>query len=114
MGRGLKRGEIWTAASGQGYAGKPRPVVIVQDDRFADTRSVTICGFTGSDVEAPLVRLPVTPTHGNGLKEPSQLMVDKLVTVPREKLGRRIGHLDDDDIVRLNRTMMVFLGLSGS
>jgi mRNA interferase MazF len=112
--RRLKRGEIWTAAGGQGYAGKPRPVVIVQDDRFRETRSVTICGFTGSEVEAPYFRLPVKPSETNGLREVSHLMVDKFVTLPREKLCRRIGHLDEDDVVRVNRAMMVFLGLSGS
>ena len=110
----MKRGEIWTAAGGQGYAGKPRPVVIVQDDRFDATQSVSICGFTTTEVEAQYVRLPILPTDANCLKEASHLMVDKLSTVPRNKLGRRIGRLDEDDVVRVNRAMMMFLGLSGS
>ena len=42
----MRRGDIWTVAGGKGYADKPRPVVIVQDDSFNATASVTVCGFT--------------------------------------------------------------------
>ena len=107
----MKRGEVWTV-SGAGYAGKPRPAVIVQDDRFDATASITVCVFTTDETDAPLFRLPVTPTDRNGLRSVSSLMVDKLVTVSRERLGERIGRLDDADVVRLNRAMMVFLGLA--
>jgi len=107
----LKRGEVWTV-SGAGYAGKPRPAVIVQDDRFDATASVTICVFTTDETEAPLFRLPVTPSERNGLRSVSRLMVDKLVTVAKERLGERIGRLDDADLVRLDRAVMVFLGLA--
>ena len=107
----MKRGEVWTA-SGVGYAGKPRPAVIVQDDRFDATASVTICVFTTDETEAPLFRLPVTPSEHNGLRSVSRLMVDKLVTVAKERLGERIGRLDDADLVRLDRAVMVFLGLA--
>lgn len=107
----MKRGEIWTV-SGAGYAGKPRPAVIVQDDRFDATASVTICVFTTDATEAPLFRLPVTPSERNGLRSVSRLMVDKLATVSKERLGERIGRLDDDDVVRLNRAILVFLGLA--
>jgi mRNA interferase MazF len=110
----MRRGEIWTAAGGTGYAGKPRPVVIVQDDMFDATASVTICAFTTTEVEAPLLRIGVRASEANGLASRSQLMVDKLTTIPREKLGRRIGRLDDEDVVRLNRAMLVFLGLAAS
>jgi mRNA interferase MazF len=110
----MRRGEIWTAAGGAGYAGKPRPVVIVQDDIFDATASVTICAFTTTEVEAPLFRIPVGASEGNGLAASCQLMVDKVTTMPRGKLGRRIGHLDDEDVVRLNQAMLVFLGLSVS
>lgn len=85
----MKRGEIWTAAAGSGYAGKPRPVVIVQDDRFDATASVTVCAATTDPTEAPLFRLPVVPDETNGIREPSNLMVDKITTVPRAKLGER-------------------------
>ncbi len=107
----MKRGEVWTV-SGAGYAGKPRPAVIVQDDRFDATASVTVCVFTTDAPEAPLFRLPVTPSDRNGLRSVSRLMVDKLTTVSKERLGERIGRLDDEDVVRLNRAILVFLGLA--
>ncbi len=110
----MRRGEIWTVSGGRDYAGKPRPCVIVQDDNFDRTESVTLCGFTSSTVEAPLIRLLIEPNERNGLRLPSRLMVDKLTTVPRSRLGERVGHLDMEDVVRLNRAMMVFLGLAES
>jgi mRNA interferase MazF len=109
----MKRGEIWTAAGGSGYAGKPRPVVIIQDDRFDATNSVTVCALTTDPTEAPLIRLPVQPDGLNGLHGQSSLMVDKITTVPRSKLGDRIGRLGDEDMVRLGRAVLVFLGLAG-
>jgi mRNA interferase MazF len=109
----VKRGEIWTAAGGKNYAGKPRPIVIVQDDRFDATSSITICAFTSDPTDAPLFRLVVEPSEVNGLGTVSRLMVDKVTTVPKGKLGKRIGRLADDDIVRLNRALMIFLGLAG-
>ncbi len=107
----MKRGEVWTV-SGAGYAGKPRPAVIVQDDRFDATASVTVCVFTTDETEAPLFRLPVMPSDRNGLRSVSRLMVDKLTTVSKERLGDRTGRLDDEDVVRLKRAMLVFLGLA--
>jgi mRNA interferase MazF len=109
----VKRGEIWTAAGGRDSAGKPRPVVVVQDDRFDATGSITVCAFTSDPTDAPLFRLPVEPSDTNGLRMTSRLMVDKITTVPKEKLGHRIGRLDDDDVVWLNRAILVFLGLAG-
>lgn len=109
----MRRGEIWTAAAGSGYVGKPRPVVIVQDDRFDATDSVTVCAFTTDPIDAPLFRLPFEPDAMNGLREPCRLMVDKVTTVPRSKLGEHIGRLDDDDMVRLGRAILVFFGLAG-
>lgn len=110
----MRRGEIWTAAAGSGYVGKPRPVVIIQDDRFDATDSVTVCAFTTDRTEAPLIRLPVVPDQGNGLREPCSLMVDKITTMPRAKAGERVGHLAEDDMVRLGRAVVVFFGLAGS
>ncbi len=107
----MTRGEVWTV-SASGYAGKPRPAVIVQDDRFDATASVTICVFTTDDTEAPLFRLPVAPNARNGLRSASRLMVDKITTVPRERLADQIGRLDDEDLVRLNRAILVFLGMA--
>ena len=110
----MRRGEVWTAAAGSGYAGKPPPVVIIQDDRFDATDSVTVCTFTTDPAEAPLIRLPVAPDEQNGLREPCSLMVDKITTLPRSKAGERIGRLADRDMVRLGRAVVVFFGLAGS
>lgn len=109
----MKRGEVWTAAGGSDYAGKPRLVVIVQDDRFDATGSITICAFTSDPTDAPLLRPVVAPSEGNGLDTVSRLMADKITTVPKRKLGSRIGRLADDDVLRLNRAMLIFLGLAG-
>jgi len=113
MAGGVKRGEVWTVSGGPDYAGKPRPAVILQDDAFDATASVTICPFTTHAVDAPLVRLPIEPSERNGLRVASQLMVDKITTVSKLKLATRAGRLSDEDVVRLNRTMLVFLGLAG-
>jgi mRNA interferase MazF len=110
----MKRGEIWTVAGGKDYAGKPRPAVILQDDRFDATASITICAFTTDPIDAPLFRLPMVPSEGNGLRAPCRLMVDKITTVPKAKIGLRIGRLDDEDIIRLNRAILLFLGMAGS
>lgn len=109
----MKRGEIWTVAGGKHYAGKPRPAVILQDDRFDATDSITICAFTTDPTDAPLFRLPVEPNERNALRAPCRLMVDKITTVPKRKIGTRVGRLDDQDIVRLNRAVLVFLGVAG-
>jgi mRNA interferase MazF len=108
----MKRGEVWTAAGGPGYAGKPRPVVILQDDAFDATHSITICPFTTSVIDAPLMRVPIAPSDRNGLRAASQLMVDKITSVARDKLETRVGRLSDEDMIRLNRAAMVFLGLA--
>ena len=110
----MKRGEIWTAAAGSGYAGKPRPVVIIQDGLFDATASVTVCAFTTDDTDAPLFRIPVDADETTGIRQPSRLMVDKITTVPRTKLGERIGRLSDDDMTRFARSVVVFLGLATS
>lgn len=109
----MNRGEIWTVAGGVGYSGKPRPAVILQDDRFDTTDSITVCAFTTDRTDAPLFRLPVEPTPRNGLRVSCRLMVDKIATVPKTKLGARIGRLADEDMVRANRAVLVFLGIAG-
>jgi mRNA interferase MazF len=108
----MNRGEIWTMAGGSGYAGKPRPVLIVQDDAFAERDSVTVCLITTDPADLPVFRIPVEPTADNGLRAASHLMADKVTTVQRSRLGERIGHLADDDLLRLNRSLLVFLGLA--
>lgn len=110
----MRRGEIWTVAGGKDYVGKPRPVVIVQENSFDATDSITVCAFTTDETEAPLFRLAVKPNDRNGLRATCRLMVDKVTTVPKTKVGARIGRLDDEDILRLNQAMLVFLGLAVS
>lgn len=86
----------------------------MQDDDFGGTGSITICVFTSNPTEAPLFRILVEPSAGNGLGVASPLMVDKVTTAPRSKLGSKLGRLADEDGVRLNRALMVFLGLARS
>jgi mRNA interferase MazF len=108
----MKRGEVWTVAGGSDHAGKPRPAVILQDDAFDATASITICALTSDPTSAPLFRLSIEPNSGNGLRAPCRLMVDKITTVAKARLGKRIGRLADEDIARLNRATLVFLGLA--
>ena len=110
----MRRGDIWTVAGSRDYAGRPRPVVIVQDDSFDATDSITICAFTTDETDAPLFRLPVQPNERNGLRAACRLMVDKITTVPKTKVGTHLGRLDDEDILRLNQAVLVFLGLAVS
>nr|WP_294550437.1 type II toxin-antitoxin system PemK/MazF family toxin [uncultured Rhodopila sp.] len=107
----VTRGEVWTV-SGDVYANKPRPAVIIQSDRFSDTASITLVPCTTDPIDAPLFRLDLLPDSGNGLRFPCRLMVDKITTVPRSNLGQRVGRLSDDDLVRLTRAAVVFLGLA--
>jgi mRNA interferase MazF len=110
----MRRGDVWTVAGGKDYAGKARPVVILQDDSFDGTESITICAFTTDETDAPLFRLPVEPNERNGLRVPCRLMVDNVTTVPKSKVGAHLGRLDDEDVLRLNRAVLVFLGLATS
>ena len=106
----MQRGEVWTVAGGPGYAGKPRPAVIVQDDAFAQTASVTICLITSDPTEAPLFRVPLLPDATNGLNQPCTAMADKLTNVERSRLGQKVGRLSRDDLARTTLAMMTFLG----
>jgi mRNA interferase MazF len=108
----MNRGEVWIASAGQDYAGKPRPVIIVQSSRFDALASVTVCPCTTDPTDAPLFRLAIAPSAANGLKDPSRLMADKITTIPKTKLGAKIGELSDEDILRLDRAILVFLGLA--
>jgi mRNA interferase MazF len=108
----VKRSEIWTVASGLDHAGKPRPALILQDDAFEGTASITLCPLTTHLLDAPLMRLPVEPTKQNGLDVACHLMVDKITTVAKSKLQKRVGKLADEDMIRLNRAVLVFLGLA--
>ena len=99
-------------AGGPGYASKPRPVVIVQDDAFTVRDSIVVCLITTDATELPVFRIAVDPSATNGLNATSRLMVDKVTTVPKSRLGQCIGCLADDDLLRLNRSLLVFLGLA--
>ncbi|HEX3949514.1 MAG TPA: type II toxin-antitoxin system PemK/MazF family toxin [Steroidobacteraceae bacterium] len=107
----MKRGEIWTLSGGASYTGKPRPAVIVQEHRFSQTASITLCAFTTDPTEAPLLRMVIEPTDRNGLKNSSRLMIDKVTTVPKTRLGKRVGKLGDEDLVRLTERLPYSLGL---
>lgn len=93
------------------YATKPRPALIVQDDHFDATASVTVCPLTSTVVDAPLLRLRVSADDSNGLKGDSFLMIDKLTTVRRANVGERIGSLAPAQLVEFDRRLLVFLGL---
>ena len=108
----MRRGEVWTVAGGGDYTGKPRPAVIVQDDRFDATDSITVCPITTDPDNMPLFRIPIEPNQRNGLDEVSRIMVDKLTTVRRSRLREPMGRLGDEDVVRLNRAILVFLGIA--
>jgi mRNA interferase MazF len=108
----MRRGEVWTVAGGADYVGKPRPAVIIQDDAFSDTASVTICALTTTALSASLARVVIEPSPFNGLRVTSQITADKVTPVSRTKLERRIGRLNDGDMARLDRALLVFLGLA--
>ena len=107
----MKRGDVWTISGGAEFAGKPRPAVIIQSDRFDSTVSVTVCLFTTTLRDADILRPAVEPTATNGLARPSQVMIDKLTTVQRSKLGRRIGELTAHDLAAIDTSLLLFLGL---
>jgi mRNA interferase MazF len=100
----------WTVSGAKDYAGKPRPAVILQDDRFDMTASITICAFTTGPTDAPLIRLPpMTRTVCDALQTHGRQDHD----VSKSKLGTRLGRLADEDLVALNRAVLVFLGIAG-
>lgn len=105
----MRRGYIVTVAGGV-YANKPRPALIVQDDRFDATESLTVCPFTTTEVDAPLLRVPVTADEQNGLDQDSFLMVDKVTTVRRSNAHTVLGKLEATTMVELERRLLVFLG----
>lgn len=108
----MNRGEIWTAADG-GYASKPRPVLVVQDDRFRATDSVTVIPMTTHAVDAALVRVLIPADDLSGIAQDSYAMVDKVTTVRRAGLGQRTGRITASQMVTIERALIVFLGLAG-
>lgn len=108
----MRRGDIVTVAGGV-YASKPRPALVIQDDRFDATDSVTVCPFTTTVVDAPLLRVDVPADEANGLDKDSHLMVDKVTTVRRSNVHSVIGRLEATTLVEVERRLLVFLGFGG-
>lgn len=107
----MKRGDIVTVAV-SGDSGKPRPALIIQADRFQETGTVTVLLISSTPAEAPLIRVPVPPSEGNGLRKPSQIMIDKIMTVWRDKVGAPIGRADEETLIAVSRSLAVFLGIA--
>jgi len=107
----VRRGDLVTVAM-PGVFGKPRPALIIQSDQFTDTATVSVLLLSGTRVNAPLIRLDVEPSPENGLRKRSQVMVDKAMTVKRDKLGEPFGRLDDETMVAVNRALALFLGFA--
>ena len=108
----MKRGDVVTVAASGDY-GKPRPAVVVQTDALpAEHTSVIVCQMTSDIVEAPDFRVTIEPTEKNGLRTRSQIMADKPVTIRRERVGRKIGSLNDKDLARLNVALAFVVGLA--
>ena len=105
------RGDIVTIAL-QGDHGKPRPALIVQSDRFADSSHVAVLLLTSVLADAPLIRIPVGATPETGLASQSLAMLDRITTAPRQKIGRTIGRADDATMVEVNRALAVFFGMA--
>jgi len=108
----VRRGDVVTVALPGDY-GKPRPALVVQADLFNATHSsVTLLPLTSAVVDAPLFRMTIDPNRDNGLTRVSQIMVDKIITVPRDKVGASIGRLEDDAMLRVGRALAVWLGIA--
>jgi mRNA interferase MazF len=105
----MRRGDIVTVAGGV-YASKPRPALVVQDDRFDATDSLTVCPFTTNEVDAPLLRVAVAADEVNGLGHDSYLMIDKITTVRRSNARTVLGRLEATTLVEVERRLLVFLG----
>ena len=107
----MKRGDIVTVALPGAY-GKPRPALVIQSDLFDEHPSLTILPVTSELRDTPLFRITVDSTTENGLQKMSQIMIDKVQTVPRNKVGKPIGHLDDSTLISVNRALALFLGFA--
>jgi mRNA interferase MazF len=107
----MRRGDF-VAIAIQGDFGKPRPALVIQADQFDEHTTVTVLPMTSTLVAAPLLRITVQPDAVNGLKRPSQVMVDKAMTVKRDKVGPAFGRIDEDVLVEVERCLAVFLGIA--
>ena len=106
----IKRGDVVSIAT-QGDFGKPRPALVIQSDLFSEHPSISVLPVTSFLIDAPLLRITLEPNELNGLKKTSQVMVDKTVTVVREKIGAQIGSIDFATMQEIDRCLAVFLGI---
>jgi len=106
----MRRGDLVTVTA-QGDFGKPRPALVIQADQFSEHATVTVLPITSTLVAAPLLRISIQPSSENGLHKPSQVMVDKTITVKRDKAGSIFGRIDQDVLVEIERCLAVFLGI---
>ena len=107
----MMRGSLVTIAM-QGDFGKPRPALVIQADRFHEHSSVTVLPVSSTLLAAPLLRVTIEPSTENGLQRPSQVMIDKAMTVRRDKLGPAFGRIGADALVEIERCLAVFLGIA--
>ena len=107
----MRRGDIVTVAAPGDY-GKPRPAVEIQSDWLGETDSVLVFLFTSTLRDAPIYRLTVEPIPENGLQVVSQIMVDKIMAVRRDKCSASIGRLDNPAILVLNRMLALVVGIA--
>lgn len=107
----MKRGDLVTVAI-SGDFGKPRPALVIQSDHFDATATVTVLLVSSTLVDAPLIRLTVEPNANNSLHKPSQIMVDKAMTLRRDRVGAPFGRLDDETMIAVNRSIALFLGFA--
>jgi len=107
----MMRGDLVTIAM-QGDFGKPRSALVIQANQFSEHSSATVLPITGTLVAAPLLRVTVQPSAENGLQKPSQVMVDKAMTVKRDKVGPTFGRIDANALVEVERCLAVFLGIA--
>jgi mRNA interferase MazF len=106
----MRRGDFVSIAM-QGDFGKPRPALVVQADQFDQLATVTVLLVSGTLVDAPLLRVTVVPDEKNGLQKPSQVMIDKAMTIKRDKLGAVFGTATDETMLKVGRGLAVFLGV---
>ncbi|MBW9065185.1 type II toxin-antitoxin system PemK/MazF family toxin [Rhizobium herbae] len=107
----MRRGDLVTVAM-PGDFGKPRPALVIQSDQFDRTATVTVLLISSTLVDAPLIRVITYPTPGNGLRKASQIMIDKVMTVKRDRLGEAFGRIDDETMIAVNRSLALFFGFA--
>jgi len=106
----LRRGDFVTIAV-QGDYGKPRPALVIQANQFSNHESITVLQLSGTYQDAPFIRISIEPNANNGLRKPCQIMVDRAMTLKRNKIGKPFGHIEPDTMLKVNHALAVFLGI---